>query len=43
LASSSIGDRLGPKNTFLITPGGMGLSTALIGVVPSYARIELRR
>jgi len=36
-----IGDRVGRKYTFLITLGGMGLSTALIGVVPSYAQIGL--
>src|SRR5881394_4502593 len=36
-----IGDRVGRKYTFLITLGGMGLSTALIGVVPSYASIGL--
>jgi MFS family permease len=36
-----IGDRVGRKYTFLITLGGMGLSTALIGVVPSYAQIGI--
>src|SRR5216117_1991152 len=36
-----IGDLVGRKYTFLITLSGMGLSTALIGVVPSYARIGL--
>jgi MFS family permease len=36
-----IGDRVGRKYTFLITLGGMGLATALIGVVPSYAHIGL--
>jgi MFS family permease len=36
-----IGDRVGRKYTFLVTLGGMGLSTALIGVVPSYAHIGL--
>src|SRR5881296_1893660 len=34
-----IGDLVGRKYTFLITLSGMGLSTALIGVVPSYASI----
>src|SRR5713101_5684184 len=36
-----IGDLVGRKYTFLITLSGMGLSTALIGVVPSYAKIGL--
>src|SRR5437867_5372169 len=34
-----LGDLVGRKYTFLITLSGMGLSTALIGVVPSYAKI----
>ena len=34
-----IGDLVGRKYTFLITLSGMGLSTALIGLVPSYAKI----
>jgi MFS family permease len=34
-----IGDIVGRKYTFLITLSGMGLSTALIGLVPSYANI----
>ncbi len=34
-----IGDIVGRKYTFLITLSGMGLSTALIGLVPSYTRI----
>src|SRR5258705_2818679 len=34
-----IGDLIGRKYTFLVTLSGMGLSTALIGVVPSYAQI----
>src|SRR6266550_296152 len=34
-----IGDIVGRKYTFLITLSGMGLATALIGVVPSYASI----
>ena len=34
-----LGDLVGRKYTFLITLGGMGLSTALIGVIPNYAQI----
>src|SRR2546426_3037132 len=34
-----VGDIVGRKYTFLITLSGMGLSTALIGAVPSYAKI----
>ncbi len=34
-----VGDLVGRKYTFLITLSGMGLSTALIGFVPSYAKI----
>ncbi|HYK82493.1 MAG TPA: MFS transporter [Gemmatimonadales bacterium] len=34
-----IGDIVGRKYTFLITLSGMGLATALIGAVPSYAQI----
>ena len=36
-----IGDLIGRKYTFLVTLSGMGISTALIGVVPSYASIGL--
>jgi MFS family permease len=36
-----IGDVVGRKYTFLITLSGMGLSTALIGVIPGYASIGL--
>src|ERR1051325_9448289 len=36
-----VGDLVGRKYTFLITLSGMGLSTALIGVVPGYAKIGL--
>ena len=36
-----IGDKVGRKYTFLMTLGGMGLSTALIGIVPSYATIGI--
>jgi MFS family permease len=34
-----IGDIVGRKYTFVITLSGMGIATALIGVVPSYAKI----
>jgi MFS family permease len=34
-----VGDLVGRKYTFLITLSGMGLSTALIGFVPTYAQI----
>jgi MFS family permease len=34
-----IGDIVGRKYTFVITLTGMGIATALIGVVPSYAQI----
>src|SRR5881275_2561762 len=34
-----VGDLVGRKYTFLITLSGMGLATALIGLVPSYAQI----
>ncbi len=34
-----VGDLVGRKYTFLITLSGMGISTALIGLVPSYAKI----
>src|ERR1700716_1617410 len=34
-----VGDIIGRKYTFLVTLSGMGISTALIGVVPSYAQI----
>ena len=36
-----IGDIVGRKYTFLFTLSGMGLSTALIGIVPSYASIGI--
>jgi MFS family permease len=36
-----IGDRVGRKYTFLFTLSGMGLSTALIGIVPTYASIGI--
>src|SRR3989441_1025558 len=34
-----IGDKIGRKYTFLITLTGMGLSTAMIGFIPTYAQI----
>ena len=34
-----VGDLIGRKYTFLVTLSGMGISTALIGLVPSYAKI----
>src|ERR687889_303765 len=36
-----IGDIVGRKNTFLVTMGIMGLSTFLVGLLPSYASIGL--
>jgi len=41
LVFGRVGDMVGRKYTFLITLSGMGLSTALIGVVPTYASIGL--
>jgi MFS family permease len=41
LVFGRIGDLVGRKYTFLVTLSGMGISTALIGVVPTYARIGL--
>lgn len=35
----SLGDRIGRKHTFLITIVLMGLSTFLVGILPSYAKI----
>src|SRR5881392_3232371 len=32
-----IGDLVGRKYTFLVTLSGMGLATALIGLIPNYA------
>lgn len=34
-----LGDKVGRKYTFLVTLSGMGLATALIGFVPTYAQI----
>jgi MFS family permease len=36
-----LGDKVGRKYTFLVTLSGMGLATALIGFIPSYATIGL--
>src|SRR5712671_6435395 len=36
-----VGDLVGRKYTFLVTLTGIGVSTALIGVVPTYATIGL--
>jgi MFS family permease len=36
-----LGDKVGRKYTFLVTLSGMGLSTAIIGFVPSYASIGI--
>jgi MFS family permease len=36
-----LGDKVGRKYTFLVTLSGMGISTALIGFVPTYASIGL--
>ena len=36
-----VGDRVGRKYTFLITLSGMGISTALIGLTPTYASIGI--
>ena len=41
LVFGRIGDLVGRKYTFLVTLTGMGLSTALIGVIPNYAHIGL--
>jgi MFS family permease len=34
-------DKVGRKYTFLVTLSGMGLSTAVIGIIPTYAQIGL--
>src|SRR5713226_7340430 len=39
LVFGRLGDLVGRKHTFLITIVIMGLSTALVGVLPSYAKI----
>ncbi len=39
LVFGRIGDMVGRKNTFLVTMGLMGLSTFVVGLLPSYASI----
>ncbi|MDP3907409.1 MFS transporter [Novosphingobium sp.] len=39
LVFGRIGDMVGRKNTFLVTMGLMGLSTFMVGILPSYASI----
>lgn len=39
LVFGRIGDMVGRKNTFLVTMGIMGVSTFLVGLLPSYATI----
>ena len=39
LVFGRIGDLVGRKNTFLVTMGLMGLSTFVVGLLPSYATI----
>ncbi len=41
LVFGRVGDLVGRKNTFLVTIVIMGLSTFIVGVLPSYARIGL--
>jgi MFS family permease len=36
-----LGDKVGRKYTFIVTLTGMGVSTAVIGMVPTYAQIGL--
>jgi MFS family permease len=36
-----LGDKVGRKYTFIVTLTGMGVSTAVIGLVPTYAQIGL--
>jgi MFS family permease len=36
-----LGDKVGRKYTFIVTLTGMGLSTAIIGMVPTYAQIGI--
>src|ERR687886_444363 len=36
-----LGDKVGHKSTFLVTLSVMGLSTAVIGIIPTYAQIGL--
>jgi MFS family permease len=41
LVFGSLGDRVGRKYTFLVTMATMGLSTALIGLLPTYSTLGL--
>src|SRR4029450_12365082 len=41
LVFGRIGDRIGRKYTFLVTIVTMGVSTALIGLLPTYASVGL--
>lgn len=41
LVFGRIGDLVGRKNTFLVTMGIMGLSTFLVGLLPTYASIGI--
>ena len=41
LVFGHIGDRIGRKYTFLVTMATMGLATALVGLLPTYASIGL--
>jgi MFS family permease len=36
-----LGDRVGRKYTFIATLSGMGVSTAIIGMIPTYAQVGL--
>jgi MFS family permease len=36
-----VGDRVGRKYTFIVTLSGMGISTAIIGLLPTYAQVGL--
>ena len=36
-----LGDKVGRKYTFIVTLTGMGLSTAVIGLIPTYAQIGI--
>jgi MFS family permease len=36
-----LGDKVGRKYTFIVTLSGMGISTAIIGLVPTYAQIGI--
>ena len=41
LVFGHIGDRIGRKYTFLVTMATMGVSTALVGLLPTYAGVGL--